>query len=270
MQSAGAFASSCILQCPLVHGPSHLSRRLMKYRYGKFVPDLLDELDMDELMSKLSDLLLASGFGDPYLSGTDDEKTMQALYDAILDALLSGGVLPDDRLQELLGEDGDEASQAAARAADQADHGADAGVRLHHRAAGPAGQPGPPRAKARARSPSPRRRRGSRSPTRRSTFSASARCATCSARSARAVSAATTPAIWPPASRRRGATKPYEFGDTLNLDASATLLNAVRRRPGRHGGEFAQSQPDAGPRIWISSTRTWSSRRASIRARARR
>ena len=26
-----------------------------------------------------------------------------------------------------------------------------------------------------------------------------------------------------------GATKPYEFGDTLNLDASATLLNAVRR-----------------------------------------
>ena len=65
----------------------------MKYRYGKFVPDLLDELDMDELMSKLSDLLLASGFSDPYFSGTDDERTMQALYDAILDALLSGGVL---------------------------------------------------------------------------------------------------------------------------------------------------------------------------------
>ena len=29
---------------------------------------------------------------------------MQALYDAILDALLSGGVLPDERLQQLLGE----------------------------------------------------------------------------------------------------------------------------------------------------------------------
>src|SRR5512134_2083609 len=83
----------------------------MRYRYGKFVPDLLDELDMDELMSKLSDLLLASGFNDPYFSGTDDERSMQALYDAILDALLSGGVLPDDRLQELLGQDGDEASK---------------------------------------------------------------------------------------------------------------------------------------------------------------
>ena len=31
-----------------------------------------------------------------------------------------------------------------------------------------------------------------------------------------------------------GATKPYEFGDTLNLDASATLLNAVAAPP-RHG-----------------------------------
>jgi hypothetical protein len=46
----------------------------MKYRYGKFVPGLLDELDMDELMSKLSDLLLASGFNDPYFSGSDDER----------------------------------------------------------------------------------------------------------------------------------------------------------------------------------------------------
>jgi Ca-activated chloride channel family protein len=31
-----------------------------------------------------------------------------------------------------------------------------------------------------------------------------------------------------------GATKPYEFGDTLNLDASATVLNAIRRGAARH------------------------------------
>ena len=29
---------------------------------------------------------------------------MQALYDAILEALLSGGVLPDETMQQLLGE----------------------------------------------------------------------------------------------------------------------------------------------------------------------
>ena len=97
----------------------------MKYRYGKFVPDLLDELDMDELMSKLSDLLLASGFRDPYFSGDDDERSMQALYDAILDALLSGGVLPDERLQRAARRGRRRGIAPAAGAADPADHRAD-------------------------------------------------------------------------------------------------------------------------------------------------
>ncbi len=84
----------------------------MRYKFGKYIPDLLDELDMDELMSKLSALLMASGFRDPYFSGTDDDRSMQALYDAILEALLSGGVLPDETLQQLLGDDdSDEARQ---------------------------------------------------------------------------------------------------------------------------------------------------------------
>jgi Ca-activated chloride channel family protein len=81
----------------------------MKYRYTKFTGDLLDELDLEDLVSKLSDLLLSSGFGNPY--GTDeDERTMQALHDAILEALFSGGMLSDEAMQQLLGEpaDGDQ------------------------------------------------------------------------------------------------------------------------------------------------------------------
>ena len=75
----------------------------MKYRYSKYVGDPLDELDLEDLVAKLSDLLLASGFGNPY--GMDDEeRTMQALHDAILDALFNGGVLPDETLERLLGE----------------------------------------------------------------------------------------------------------------------------------------------------------------------
>ena len=67
----------------------------MRYKYSKYVPSLLDELDMDELMSKLSDLLLSSGFANPWGDPSDDEdRTMQALHDAILEALFSGGVLP--------------------------------------------------------------------------------------------------------------------------------------------------------------------------------
>src|SRR5882724_2785675 len=80
----------------------------MRFKYGKFTPNPLDELDMDELMSKLSDLLLSSGFADPYFSGSDDERSMQALYDAILEALLGGGVLPEETLNQLLGDKADE------------------------------------------------------------------------------------------------------------------------------------------------------------------
>ena len=84
----------------------------MKYRYTKFTGDLLDELDLEDLVSKLSDLLLSSGFNNPWGNPLDNEedRTMQALHDAILEALFSGGVLSEDALQKLLGEpaDGDQ------------------------------------------------------------------------------------------------------------------------------------------------------------------
>ena len=45
----------------------------MKYRYSKFRPEDLDGLDLEELLSKLSDLLLSSGFDNPCGSPYDDE-----------------------------------------------------------------------------------------------------------------------------------------------------------------------------------------------------
>jgi Ca-activated chloride channel family protein len=84
----------------------------VKFRYTKFTGDLLDEIDLEDLVSKLSDLLLTSGFSNPWGDPreNDDDRTMQALHDAILEALFSGGVLSDDALQRLLGEpaDGDQ------------------------------------------------------------------------------------------------------------------------------------------------------------------
>ena len=200
----------------------------MKYRYGKFVPDLLDELDMDELMSKLSDLLLASGFNDPYFSGTDDERSMQALYDAILDALLSGGVLPDDRLQELLGQDGDETSkqrieelikqimermQESGYVTAAPDLQADQSRRAQGQ-----GERGQPEQQARFEVTDKaldflgfRALRDLLGSLGKSSFG-------------RHDTRDLATGI-----EASGATKPYEFGDTLNLDASATLLNAIRR-----------------------------------------
>jgi Ca-activated chloride channel family protein len=81
----------------------------LKYRYTKFTGNELDELDLEDLVSKLSDLLLSSGFGNPR-EHDQEERTMQALHDAILDALFNGGVLPEETIQQLLGDpsDGDQ------------------------------------------------------------------------------------------------------------------------------------------------------------------
>src|ERR1700681_2998029 len=85
----------------------------MKYRYTKYTGDTLDEIDIEDLVAKLSDLLLSSGFGNPY-AADEEERTMQALHDAILDALFNGGVLSEETIERLLGDPAD-ADQAEAR-----------------------------------------------------------------------------------------------------------------------------------------------------------
>ena len=87
----------------------------MKYKYTKYTGDLLDEIDLEDLVSKLSDLLLTSGFTNPWGNplDSDEDRTMQALHDAILEALFSGGVLSEEALQKLLGEPADGDQEAA-------------------------------------------------------------------------------------------------------------------------------------------------------------
>lgn len=72
-------------------------------RYHKYVGELWDDLDLDELVGDLSDFLLQSGFGleEP---GAFDEDALQNLHDAILEALLRRGLLKDDDLARLLSE----------------------------------------------------------------------------------------------------------------------------------------------------------------------
>src|SRR5688572_28949629 len=88
----------------------------MRYKYSKYTGDPLDDLDLEDLIEKLSDLLLSSGFHAPFgmYGESEDDRTMQALHDAIMDALFNGGVLPDEALERLLGDPAD-ADQADAR-----------------------------------------------------------------------------------------------------------------------------------------------------------
>ena len=77
-------------------------------RYHRYVGELWDDLDLGELVGDLSDFLLQSGFGTE--EGEYDEDQLQALHDAILDALMRKGMLSDEDLQKLL-DDGDALEQ---------------------------------------------------------------------------------------------------------------------------------------------------------------
>jgi Ca-activated chloride channel family protein len=69
-------------------------------RYHRYVGELWDDLDLGELVGELSDFLLQSGF--ELEQGDWDEDQLQALHDAILDALMKKGMLSDEDLQRLL------------------------------------------------------------------------------------------------------------------------------------------------------------------------
>jgi Ca-activated chloride channel family protein len=79
----------------------------VKYRYSKYVEDLLDAIDMPSLVGRLSDFFLSSGFGNPRNPLDGEDRTLQALHDAILDALLGGGILSDEMLERLIAEQPD-------------------------------------------------------------------------------------------------------------------------------------------------------------------
>jgi Ca-activated chloride channel family protein len=69
-------------------------------RYHRYIGELWDDLDLEDLVGELSDFLLQSGYG--YEPGEWDEDDLQALHDAILEALMRRGLLSDEDLQRLM------------------------------------------------------------------------------------------------------------------------------------------------------------------------
>jgi Ca-activated chloride channel family protein len=201
----------------------------MKYRYTKFTGDELDDLDLEDLVSKLSDLLLSSGFGNPH-SMDDQERTMQALHDAILDALFNGGVLPDETLERLLGDPADADQDARSRLEELIDQ-------IIERMAQEGYITTPPDLHAERER---RQGRGGAGPDQAPvTFEVTDKALDfLGYRALRDLLGSLGKSSYGRHDTREqatgvettGAPKPYEFGDTLNLDAAATLLNAVQRQ----------------------------------------
>ena len=73
-------------------------------RYGKYVGEPADTVDLDELVKRMADFLLQSGFESQFygVSEMDNQRSMEALKDAILRALQEGDLLPEDAMSEEL------------------------------------------------------------------------------------------------------------------------------------------------------------------------
>ena len=216
----------------------------MKYRYSKFVANLAEDVDLESLVSRLSDLLLASGFGNPWDPQNDDDRTMQALHDAILDALLNGGVLSDEMLERLQSRDASEAERQAQR--DQIEEFIQRIIeRLME--SGYISMAGKPDAQKLDGPGGPGER------VTRAEFEVTDKALDfLGYRALRDLMGS----IGRSSSGRHdtrdldtgidasGAPRHYEFGDTLNLDATATVLNAVSRRSRRlTANERSASEP---------------------------
>ncbi len=209
----------------------------MRYKYTKFTGSDLEGLDLEELLSKLSDLLLSSGFDNPYGDPADEDggRSVQSLHDAILDAILRGELLPKDTIEQLLGDpaDGDSPTQleeliqqVIERLAQQGyiTMPPDLDAEGEARSQAGAGQADMAPLSFEVTDKSLdflgyRALRDLLGSVGKSNFGRHD-----TRDQATGVEAS-------------GTTKPYEFGDTLNLDASGTILNAVRRvgLPDREG-----------------------------------
>jgi Ca-activated chloride channel family protein len=207
----------------------------MKYRYSKFTGEDLDGIDLEDLLSKLSDLLLSSGFDSPYgLPYEDDEPghSMQSLHDAILEALLNGGMLSDETLEKLLGKDWQQAEDAEERLDDLIERIIE---KLQHQGY-LSGSPERPSVDGSDSQAGEGQGQGRDQNARFEITDKSLDFL--GYRALRDLLGSIGKSSLGRHDTREmstgietsGAPKAYEFGDTLNLDASGTILNAVRRQ----------------------------------------
>ena len=186
-------------------------------RYHKYFGELWDDLDLGDLVDALSDFLLQSGFG--HEPGEWDEDDLQSLHDAILEAVLRQGLLSEEELQRLMA-DADTmqrfTQEVVERLVREGYLSTSEGQPFHDPSEGRAGDPDRP-VKFQL--------------TEKGIdflgFKALRDLLGSVGKSALGRHDTRDLATGIEAS---GASKAYEFGDTLNLDVSGTLLSAVARQ----------------------------------------
>jgi Ca-activated chloride channel homolog len=207
----------------------------MKYvRYSKYSPEAAGDVDMQELMSRLSDFFLQSGFDSQYgVYELDMERSreeyLEALRQAILRALEEGDLVPPEMMERLLQNPDVSQNQELRDLIDQLiqrmeEEGfitqqENARVTLPPSET-PGGQIGQEQPKVEARFEITDKTLDFLGFQTLKDLLASLGKSSFGRHDTRDLATGI---------ESGGISKPYEFGDTLNMDISGTLFNAVRR-----------------------------------------
>ncbi len=204
----------------------------MKYiRWSRYTGEPSDAVDLQELVKRLSDYFLQSGFESQYygISELDPVRSMEQLREAILRALQEGDLLPQDLIEELLQDPTLSSNEQLRQLID----------RLIERLAEEGYiSPQPPQVTPPPEK-TPRGQLGApQGPEAQARFEITDKTLDfLGFKTLKDLLASLGKSSFGRHDTRDlatgiesgGVSKPYEFGDTLNLDISATLFNAVRR-----------------------------------------
>jgi Ca-activated chloride channel family protein len=204
-------------------------------RYSRYQGDLLDGLDLEELVNRLGDFFLESGFNaqDYGVYEMDPERSMEQLRQAILQALEQGDLLPQELLDELLAEGGLEKNEKLCQLLDQiierlSQEGYVSSQPPQITPPPEKTQPGqiggPGEAEAHARFEITDKTLDFLGFKTLKDLLASVGRSSFGRHDTRDLSTGI---------EASGSSRPYEFGDALNLDVSETLFSAVRRNGAR-------------------------------------
>jgi Ca-activated chloride channel homolog len=195
--------------------------------YSKYSDRDWDSLSLDELLNKLSDFLLQSGFDNPYFDDfRNSDRDLQSLHDAILSALMRNSMLPEDMLEQLQnienGEDfeNSEISQLIQHLAHRLEE--EGYIRTRKSKKPVAGNGGHLQLReGQVRFELTDKALDFLGYKTLKNLLGSLGKSSFGRHDTRELATGVDAS---------GATKPYEFGDTLNLDAAGTIRNSIRRR----------------------------------------
>jgi Ca-activated chloride channel homolog len=195
---------------------------MKRVRYTKYTGDLASEIDLEDLLQALSDYLLDSGFEDPLSPFRSMDQTLDDLREAIRQALESGDFLDEQMQQsiEALSEEGklDELIDKLIQRLMQENFISSESPQSGGSLSEAQGEVSEPQGEARFEV------------TDKSLdFLGYKALRDLLGSLGKSNSGRHDTRYWATGIESEGASRPYEFGDVLNLDATATLASAISR-----------------------------------------